>query len=614
MTHELASALNARKFRLTLDISRLEAYTGTSRRSSMVRPKKKSHRIPCRKKYKIEKKIREHHRKEKKAAKKRSHPRRTKDPGIPNQFPFKEELLKEAEERKRRKIEEANAKRKQKRIGIKSLARVQEDASRRNETFEKMKADEGVSSGGGSYSDASKKAYYKEFRKVVNAADVVLEVLDARDPMGCRCPQVEEAVVACGNQKRLVLVLNKIDLVPTKNVELWLKHLRNEFPTVAFKASTQTQKQHLSQSKVATSLAPTSLLSSKQCLGADTLMKLLANYCRSAGIRTSIRVGVVGFPNVGKSSLINSLKRTKVCGVGATPGVTKTMQEIQLDKHVRLIDSPGIVLASRFDQATAVLRNCIKIETVPDPIAPVEAILRRCPKDQMMTRYGIPTFVDVHDFVSHLARRMGKLKKGGVPDVDAAARAVLKDWNTGQIKFYTHPPEARSLPTHLSAEVVTQWSKEFDWKSLEAEEKENVLGEVDGTSEGMVLEASQPVDAMSTEKADSTPTVDDLENEDSIVPELMDEEEAMTVKAQLRETRKSKAKQQTLSKRDRRRDDALSKLNPQTNKIIKKSVKEKKRSKRKFEKVVDKLGESTEALSLSAKKSEAYSFEEHFKF
>ena len=67
----------------------------------------------------------------------------------------------------------------------------------------------------------------------------------------------------------------------------------------------------------------------------------------------------------------------------------------------------------------------------------------------MMTRYGIPTFVDVHDFVSHLARRMGKLKKGayktiflvvsslfdflssgGVPDVDAAARAVLKDWNT----------------------------------------------------------------------------------------------------------------------------------------------------------------------------------------
>eukprot|EP00118_Oscarella_pearsei_P012276 m.89450 g.89450 ORF g.89450 m.89450 type:complete len:146 (+) comp36607_c0_seq36:937-1374(+) len=95
------------------------------------------------------------------------------------------------------------------------------------------------------FSDGSKKAYYREFKKVVDAADVVLEVLDARDPLGCRCLQVEEAVLTAGSRKRLVLVLNKIDLVPAGNVEVWLKHLRNEFPTVAFKASTQSQRQHL---------------------------------------------------------------------------------------------------------------------------------------------------------------------------------------------------------------------------------------------------------------------------------------------------------------------------------------------------------------------------------
>lgn len=58
--------------------------------------------------------------------------------------------------------------------------------------------------------DQSLKAYYREFRRVVEASDVVLEVLDARDPLGCRCPQVEEAVLMSGTNKKLILVLNKI--------------------------------------------------------------------------------------------------------------------------------------------------------------------------------------------------------------------------------------------------------------------------------------------------------------------------------------------------------------------------------------------------------------------
>ena len=60
--------------------------------------------------------------------------------------------------------------------------------------------------------DQSMKAYYREFKRVVEASDVVLEVLDARDPLGCRCPQVEEAVVSSGTNKKLILVLNKIGL------------------------------------------------------------------------------------------------------------------------------------------------------------------------------------------------------------------------------------------------------------------------------------------------------------------------------------------------------------------------------------------------------------------
>ncbi|XP_032745948.1 guanine nucleotide-binding protein-like 3-like protein [Rattus rattus] len=87
--------------------------------------------------------------------------------------------------------------------------------------------------------EATRKAYYKEFRKVVEYSDVILEVLDARDPLGCRCFQMEETVLRAEGNKKLVLVLNKIDLVPKEIVEKWLEYLRNELPTVAFKASTQ---------------------------------------------------------------------------------------------------------------------------------------------------------------------------------------------------------------------------------------------------------------------------------------------------------------------------------------------------------------------------------------
>lgn len=148
-------------------------------------------------------------------------------------------------------------------------------------------------------------------------------------------------------------------------------------------------------------------------------MKLLNNYCRNKGIKTSIRVGVIGmqlergdrytteplgYPNVGKSSVINSLKRKKSCQTGATPGLTRyviaywrdsyeslplhcitslyfrQLQEVELDKHIRLIDSPGVVLASKsqFDPVEVALKNALRVESLEDPVAPVHAILRRC--------------------------------------------------------------------------------------------------------------------------------------------------------------------------------------------------------------------------------------------
>ncbi|XP_068104466.1 guanine nucleotide-binding protein-like 3-like protein [Hyperolius riggenbachi] len=434
-----------------------------------------------------------------------------KDPGVPNLSHFKEQARKEAEQKKKR-VEEMRANQKaarQKEMAKRrSLDTFQKDVLRRQREFEQKESDlRNLEKHEQLENESSRKAYYREFKKVVDAADVILEILDARDPLGCRCPQVEQAVVQSGANKKLVLVLNKIDLVPKPIVEKWLKYLRNEFPTVAFKASTQQQNKNLQQSRVPVTQASEDLLGSGACVGADCLMKLLGNYCRNLDIKTAISVGVVGFPNVGKSSLINSLKRARACNVGATPGVTKCLQEVHLDKHIKLLDCPGIVMATSTSDAAMILRNCIKIEQLVDPVGPVEAILRRCNREQILQHYKVTEFRDTLEFLAMLAKRQGKLKKGGMPDHEKAAKSVLTDWVSGKISYFTHPPETHTLPTHISAEIVTEMGKAFDFEALEMDNSES-LSKIQSAPQGIAMEASHPTTGAEQE-------VDDVELEDS---------------------------------------------------------------------------------------------------
>ncbi|XP_041500701.1 guanine nucleotide-binding protein-like 3-like protein [Microtus oregoni] len=315
--------------------------------------------------------------------------------------------------------------------------------------------------------EATRRAYYKEFRKVVEYSDVILEVLDARDPLGCRCFQREETVLRAEGNKKLVLVLNKIDLVPKEIIEKWLDYLRNELPTVAFKASTQHQFRNLTQCKVPVDQASDSLLKkSRACFGAENLMRVLGNYCHLGEVRTHIRVGVVGLPNVGKSSLINSLKRSRACSVGAVPGVTKFMQEIFLDKYIRLLDAPGIVPGPNSEVGT-ILRNCIHVQKLADPVTPVETILQRCNLEEISSYYGVSGFQTTEHFLTAVAHRLGKKKKGGIYSREEAAKAVLADWVSGKISFYTPPPPTHTLPAHLSAEIVKEMTEVFDIEDTE---------------------------------------------------------------------------------------------------------------------------------------------------
>ncbi|KAL9559274.1 hypothetical protein PS6_000855 [Mucor atramentarius] len=504
-----------------------------------------------------------------------------KDPGVPNFASFKQKKQNKDEanrkkiagNKERQDLARQNLQNRNRNLNIFDMAK---SAEKRSQQFDETVGEDEdgkviTDAAATGQKDNSKKAYYREFRKVLENADVILEVLDARDPLGTRTRSVERMVMDSGLEKKIILVMNKIDLVPKENVEQWLKYLRNEYPAIAFKASTQSQRNNLSQSNVSTDAASSNMLNSAECLGADTLIKLLKNYCRNINLKTSITVGIVGYPNVGKSSVINSLKRSKVCGVGSTPGFTKVAQQITLDKNIKLLDCPGIVFAQQGQDgqnaAEITLRNCVKVELLDDPITPVEVIVSRCTTEQLMKMYNVAYFNNAHEFLVLLAQQRGKLKKGGVADTHQVARHVLTDWNGGKIPYYTIPPSSKK--SHIEASVVNTWGKELD---LDLASADIVLSGLKSSNEfgsSVVMQANDDIDMMNDAEMDSMDTSMDTTADDMITEGNSNISQPIIQVDKMLNMKKKNA----ISRPQHIVSHTEEELNPQTNQQLKKQLK-----------------------------------------
>jgi nuclear GTP-binding protein len=161
-------------------------------------------------------------------------------------------------------------------------------------------------------------------------------------------------------------------------------------------------------------------------------------------------VGFVGYPNVGKSSVINTLKSGKVCKVAPIPGETKVWQYITLTKRIYLVDCPGVVPSSANDSLTStVLKGVVRVEALPTPSDHVPTLMKRVKPLYLSRTYGVPLpnendpseTWEPEDFLDKLARMKGRLLKGGEPDIEGVARIILSDWVRGRIPFFVPPPE-----------------------------------------------------------------------------------------------------------------------------------------------------------------------------
>lgn len=430
---------------------------------------------------KIKHKARETKKKRKKEAKKNPHlkKKKKKDPGIPNSFPFKEQILAEVAETRRLALEEKR--RKEARVDIEGnghILEIQKEPVAVQARPSKMDVDDDAPI----LIDTS----IPTTAAALDAANVILYLLDARDPWSFRSIYVEEATT-----KPILFVLTKTDLAPRESVNDWIIQLRKRRPTFIFRATPSLCFKNTPQSGSNTK----SQSEDAGCIGREAILEALHTIAQSQK-EADLSVAVIGVTNVGKSAFINSLLGTSTLAVynplgpkaTAAPSTTPYPQSVSLQHKKRqftFIDTPGLTFipppsATSTPEETeeriardVLLRNRGNISKIKDPLPLALYILSRASMEDLILLYNLPavTIGDFDAFLAGLARKEGALqKRGAIVDFTGAARALVRDWKTGRLAFYTFSspqqladdPKTSSPPsTPDLSSVYTKWDEKY---------------------------------------------------------------------------------------------------------------------------------------------------------
>ena len=334
---------------------------------------------------------------------------------------------------------------------------------------------------------------WRQLWRVIERSDLVVQIVDARNPLQFRSEDLENYVKEIDPRKKNLLLVNKADMLTLKQREAWAKyfeenninfrffsaHLAKEKMEAEMLKESQEddlaestkklnvededeeQKEDDEEDNVAAKLADPDQSMGPHILDVDELEELfLANSPETllegedseAPTKTKTTIGLVGYPNVGKSSTINALLGAKKVSVSATPGKTKHFQTLYLSPEIMLCDCPGLVFPNfATTKADLVVNGVLPIDQQREFTGPSGLVAQRIPKHFLENVYGvkirtrpleeggtgIPT---ASELLRAYARARGFSTQGlGQPDESRAARYVLKDYVNGKL-LYVHPP------------------------------------------------------------------------------------------------------------------------------------------------------------------------------
>lgn len=243
--------------------------------------------------------------------------------------------------------------------------------------------------------DRRKNKYDLLVDKVLRHSDIILIVADARMVKFSRNKSVENKIRIY--KKRFMYVINKIDLITKKE-----------------------------QDKID---LPNSIeISATKHIGT---LRLLDRIKKLAGDR-EVTVGVVGFPNTGKSTIINALKGRKSAPTSSVSGYTKGLQKIRISKNIMMIDTPGVLSYSK--RTDLVLMGAVNVESLEDPELTAMEIIQSM--NGVVEKYfGVEVKYDVSETLEDIARKKNVFKKGGVPDTKRMSVEIIRMCQKGKIRF-----------------------------------------------------------------------------------------------------------------------------------------------------------------------------------